>query len=272
MKSGCKPLKKSHKDYSLFKTKRVYMGVVPAFAENYSVSSPLWIPDQETGSTLFTPPFLPMPYGCTDVANNQLCINEDGVLYNPSYTESFTHANANGGGDVRTALQTIIDHGVQDKDGNIVTGKHPAYFNIQASGAIDWFDAIRLAMISTSTEKRGVSVGSPYWLQFGAVGPNGILPSPDYDLHFASWHDYVIEGWKTINGECYLVCQMLQGENYGDHGLVYMSRPIFNATMAVQGTCAFTISRLLPGEQIQTVDMNIINWIVSYVRSLFHIV
>lgn len=247
------------------------MGVVPAFAENYSVSSTLWIPNQETGSTAFTPPFLAMPYGCTDVANNQLCINEDGVLYNPSYTESFTHANANGGGDVRVALQAIIDHGVQDTQGNIITGKHPAYFNIQASGAIDSFDAVRLAMISTSTEKRAVSIGSPYWLQFGAVGPNGILPSPDYNLQFASWHNWVAEGWKTIDGVTYLVCQMLQGENYGDKGYVYMTREIFNATMAVPGTCMFTIDVLLPGEVPQTVDMNIISWIASYVRQLFHV-
>ena len=62
---------------------------------------------------------------------------------------------------------------------------------------------------------------------------------------------------------------MLQGETYGDKGYAYMTREIFNATMAVSGSCAFTIDALLPGEQVQTVDMNIVDWIVSYIRNLF---
>ncbi len=269
IKNGTFPTKKDHRDYSLLKTRK--FGAVPAtLPDSYSASNTLWIPDQETGSTLFTPPLAPEPYGCTNFSQCQLCINEDGRLYNPAYLESITHANARGGYGVRESLKTVVKYGVQDQQGTIHTN-HPAFFNIQPSGAIDAFDAVRLAMFSASVEKRGVSVGSPYWLQWGAVGPNGILPPPDYDLQFASWHNWVCEGWNTIDGVTYLRCQMLQGANYGKGGIVFMPREQFNATMAVNGSIMFTLDKLMPGEQVQTVDMNIVQMIVSFIRQLFHL-
>lgn len=266
MKSGYKKTYYSRKDYDLFKTKGVKFGAI--LPDSYSVYKGLRIPNQQVPDGNFTPPVPALPYGCTSYAQCELCGNEDGVLYNPLYIESFTHSNTSGGADVRTVLDVVVKNGVQDASGNI-NKNHPAYFAIRSAGKIDAFDAARLAMLSTSTENRGVSVGSPYWLQFRAVGPNGILPSPDYNLQYASWHNWIIEGWKTIDGVPYLICQMLQGDSYGDKGFVYMSREIFNATTAVPGSVMFTIDKLMPGETIQTVDMNIVEMIVNFIRNLF---
>lgn len=268
MKNGYKKTYTDHRDYDLLRTRKPTFGAVQALPLSYSVSTGLRIPNQEVQDANFTPPVPPLPYGCTSYAQCQICSDEDGVLYNPAYIESFTHANANGGSDLRTALDCVVKNGVQDAQGQIHKN-HPAYFNIKPSGMIDAFDAARLAMLSTSSEKRGVSVGSPFWLQWGAVGNSGILPPPDYDLQFASWHNWVIEGWETINNTTYLRCQMLQGATYGNGGIVYMPRDQFNTTMAVRGSIMFTIDALLPGEQVQTVDMNIVQMIVSFIRNLF---
>lgn len=267
-KQGCRPTRIDHRDYDFLKSKKLG-AVLPAFAENYSVDRGLRVPDQETPDNNFNPMVPSMPYGCTNYASCEICTDEDGILYNPSWLESITHANENKGADVRTVLKAVIQKGVEDQQGTLHYG-HPAFFNIQSSGAIDSFDAARLAMLSASAEHRSVSVGSPYWGEWGGVQADGILPAPQYNLQYCSWHNYVLKGWKTINGVTYLICQMLQGDTYGDHGFAYMSREMCNATMAINGSVMFTLDKLMPNE-VQTVDVSIIDWIVSYVRSLFRI-
>lgn len=260
MKSGLTPSKHDRRDYDFFKTKGYKrLAGITSFPTSYSVDAGLRIPNQEAEDTNFTPPVPPMPFGCTDYGQSEILADEDGKLYNPMDIENITHANANGGGDLRVALNAVVK---LHKD-------HPAYFNIRAAGPIDAFDAARLAMLSTAAEKRGVSVGSPFWHQWNAVGPSGILPPPDYDLAFASWHNWVVKGWNTINGTCYLTCQMLQGSGFGDHGFVYITREVFNATMAVKGSIMFTLDKALPGEKIETVGSPFVQMIVNYVRKLF---
>lgn len=268
IQNGCKPIRLQHTDYSILKTRK-FGAVTPAFAENYSIDAKLWIPNQQSECALFNPHVPPMPFGCTDYAQNELCMDEDGVLYNPVFIEAFTHANENQGGDVRVALKSVTKNGVQDQQGNIIKDKHPVYFTIQPSGAIDWFDAVRLAMLSSSSEKRGISIGSYYWHEFNSVGLTGIYQTPSYDKEFASLHNWVVKGWMTIEGVTYLVCQMLQGTGYGKNGITLMTRGIFNKTMSFWGSGAFMLDKLLPGEVPETVDMNIVQWIFSYVRSLF---
>lgn len=258
MKSGTRPCRPDHRDYDLRKTRK--FGSVATLPEYYTVDANLWKPNQEVPCTLFNPVVPALPFGCTDYAQSDICIDEDGVLHNPMDIENITHANARGGLDVRTALDVVT---------KLYPTQHPAYFRITQNGAIDFFDAVRLSMLSTSSEKRGVSIGSPFWSLWNTVGTSGILPMPDYELVNASWHNWVVKGWMTIDGVCYLTCQMLQGENYGDKGYAYITREMFNKTMAVRGAVAFTIDKVLPGEQVQTVDMNIVQMIVSYVRRLF---
>lgn len=267
MQSGIRPTRIDHRDYDYLKTKK-FGATPPSLPREYSVDAGLRVPNQNDWDYNFTPAVPPMPFGCTNYAQCEICADEDGCLYDPSYLESITHANARGGTDMRTALNALVKNGVRATNGEIIT-THPAYFNIRASGAIDSFDAVRLAMLSTYNEKRGVSVGSPYWYAWAGVGANGILPSADFTLRNASWHNWVIKGWKDLGGTTYLVCQMLQGVHYGDKGFVYLTREQFNATMAVNGAVAFTIDKLMPGEKVETIDVNLIQLIVSYVRSLF---
>lgn len=259
--SGTRPTQPHRKDFDFLASKKL-AGAVPSFLPEYNVDAGLWQPNQNAGCDLFTPPTPPMPFGCTNYTGCDLCADQDGRLYDPMILEAVTHANENRGAEMRVALKAVTQ---------TIPG-HPAYFRVSPAGKIDAFDAVRLAMLSTSTEKRGVAIGSPFWLQWGAVKKNGVLPMPDFDLKNASWHAWAVKGWKIINGEPYLVCKMWQGREYGDNGFVYVSRPVFNATMAVWGAVAFTIDKLLPDEELQTLGISAyVREIVAYVRFLFNI-
>lgn len=260
MKSGLKQTKPDRRDFDLIKTRIHKLSGVTTLTDTYCVRNKQQrIPNQQAEDTHFTPPVPPLPLGCTDYGQATVCSYEDGELKNPLDLENITHANANGGTDMRTSLKAVTK----------VWSNHPAYFRVLPQLGIDAFDTVRLAMLATSNEKRAVSVGSPFWLQWGAVGPNGILPPPDYDLHYATWHNWVIDGWDTLNNVTYLTCQMLQGTSYGNHGTAYITREQFNATMAVPGAMMFTIDRIMPGEQVQTVSLPFIQAIGSFLRNLF---
>lgn len=271
MKSGTRPIRLDRRDYDFLRTKGyAKLAGVTSFPTFYSVDAGLRVPDQNAEDPSFSPPTPPMPWGCTNYAQCEICSDEDGVLYDPSYLEAITHANANQGADLRAVLNAVVKNGMRDKNGNINRG-HPAYFNIRSAGAIDAFDAARLAILSTSSEKRGVTVGSPFWREWQEVGDSGILARPDFDIDFASWHNWVIKGWRTIEDTCYATCQMLQGRHYGRRGFAFVTREVFNATMAVRGSAMFTIDKLMPGETIRTVGSIRVQQIVDYVRRLFNL-
>lgn len=261
--SGTRPTKSDRNDFDFFKSKKVLFGAaIPSFPEYYSTDAGLWMPDQTIASPAGTPPYAAQPTGCGNFMMSDLCGDEDGKVVSPDIIDAITHASNSGGADMRTYL----------KAGIAAIPGHPAYFNVRPAGKIDFFDACRLAMLSTSSEKRGIAIGSPYWLQFGGIGNDGVYPMPDFDLSFASWHAWAVKGWKMVNNVQYLICKMWCGPNYGDKGFGYMSREIFNATMGVRGSAAFTIDKLLPGEKIETVGLApFVNDIVAYVRNLFNV-
>ncbi len=260
MKSGLKIIQKDRRDLDYFATKGfAKLAGVTTLPLQYSVDAGLRIPNQEAEDDNFTPSVPPLPFGCTDYAQSELLADEDGKLYNPMDIENITHASANGGGDIRAALKAVTK----------LHPDHPKYFNINPSMGMDYFDAARLAMLIAATEKRGVSVGSPFWHQWNAVGPNGILPAPDYDITEATAHNWVIKGWDTIAGATYLTAQMLQGKEFGNKGFVYVPREQFNATMAVSWATMFTLDKITNDEQIKTVGSPIIQEIVDFIRSLF---
>lgn len=263
-KSGLRPLRPDHRDFDYLKTKK-FGAVLPDFPTDYNVDAGFWAPDQNEGSNLFNPPVPPMPYGCTNFTQNDLCSDEDKVLYNPAYTESKTHANAHGGTDLRTSLASIVYDGVQDQKGVVFKKLHPAYFNIRASGIFDYFDAVRLAMYSTKDENRGVSVGTHWYEEFMSPFSDGILPIPS-DFTSGSLHNWAIKGWKTINGRPYLIGKPWIGADYADKGFCYVSRELFNALMNIYGAGAFTIDKLLPNEVAQMVDLPFVTWLVSWIR------
>jgi hypothetical protein len=255
-KSGVKPTKHDFRDYDYLKTKKLG-GILPAFPAEYNVDAGIWAPNQEEVNYYFMPPVPAMPYGCTNYSQNELCMDEDGILQNPMDLENLTHANANGGSDLRSSLAATIK--LRGKD-------HPAYFNIKAQGIIDWFDACRITMLSTANEKRGVSVGTPWYPDFNM--DKAILPIPDFSLNRASWHNWVVKGWKTIDGQVYLIGKPWLGADYADKGFCYISRPLFNALMNIRGTAAYTLDKLLSNETAETVDTNVVQWIVSLIRNL----
>ena len=255
IRSGLRPNKHDHRDYDFIKTK--LGGLAPAvYPDNYSVDVGLWVPNQELPQTFPTFSVPALPEGCTDYAQTDLCVDEDRQLYNPMDIENITHANANGGTDLRTSLNAVI---------YLRKTQHPTYFAIKPTNYIDWFDAVRLAMIVGRPEGRAVSVGTPWFPEFMVYG-QGIVGTPSWNLTLASWHNWVVCGWKTINGQVYLVGKPWCGTQFGDNGFCYFSRDIFNHLMQVNGTAAYTLDKLLPGETPQTVDSTTTQWITSFLR------
>lgn len=256
MQHGARPTKIDYRDYDYHKT----FGAVKAipFPAEYNTDAGLTMPNQEIANDYFIPTAPALPFGCTDYTTTEL--NGDlkgGNYYSPMRIENITHANANGGADVRQSL---------------LAGKSLGYFtgifNVRAIGQ-DYFDAIQTAMASGGTEKRSVSIGTPWYSIFEQVGANGILQAPkSFNIAGLPWHNWKICGWKTINGEVYLVGKSWQGPNYGDKGMVYFNRALINSLMAIPGTVAFTATTgALP--PISTVTLSWLQFIISYARSFF---
>lgn len=259
MKSGLRPTPTDHRDFDYVKS--FGNALPPRFPENYSVENGLWVPDQNEANV--TPSFTvqPQPYGCTNFTCADIAADDDGKLYDPTVQENITHANAKGGCDMRTAV-----------DASRKAYGRTRYFNVKPSGIIDPFDAVRLAMYSASNdEKRSVAVGSPWFYQFTSAGRDGVVPVPDtFDTRYATWHAWKIAGWKTINGQPYLISKSWQGENVGDNGFLYFSRPLFNSIMAISGSVAYTMTNM-PIDQVETIDVNVVQLIVSLIRQFFRL-
>lgn len=261
IKGGAKPTRIDHRDYS-HKSLLPRFGNTAPFPDSYNADAGLTMPDQNEVNIFFTPPVPAMPYGCTDYATSELATDLfeptlPQYVDNPMEVENSTHANVNGGCDVRTAL-------LAGKKLNWFTG----IFTIEALDGQDIFDAIRDAMVSGGTEKRSVSVGSK-WLSnyFENVGPTGLMPMPNFNDPVFTWHNWKICGWKTINDQVYLIGKSWQGPNYGDKGLVYFSRPLINNLLAIEGSAAFTAtSGTLP--PISTITVTWLQRLISYAHNL----
>lgn len=251
MQSGTKPTRKDHRDYS----HRSFGALQVPFPASYNTDAGLWMPNQNVDDLVFNLPAL--PFGCTDYTQADLANDEvDALTYDPLLLDNVTHANSEGGTDVRTALGAA-------KKLNWITG----YFNIEALDGQDMFDAVRDAQVSGGTEKRSVSVGSKWFPEFEQVGVTGLLPMPDFNGANFTWHNWKICGWRTINDQVYLVGKSWQGASYGDKGLCYFSRPLFNQLMGIEGSVAFTATKgVLP--PITTISLSWLQWLVSNVRNL----
>lgn len=250
MKSGYKPLKVDHRDY----TEKFGAVGVPELPVSLDSDAHLWMPDQDSTELTFSNPA--MPFGCTDYTQADLTADEKKKLFNPILLENITHANARGGADIREAL----------KAGKSL-GWYSAFFNVRAQGSLDWFDTFRVALLLGKSEGRTLSVGTP-WFSVFENPTNGILPTPDtFNTRGVSWHNYKITGWKMIGNQQYLIGKSWQGPNYGDHGLCYISRSLINSLMAISGAGAFFISQTAP-QVVETVDLSWVQYVVSFVRMI----
>ncbi len=256
MKSGLRPTRNDHRDFDLLKSHSLTGVAAPTFPPEYSTENGLWTPDQAAFEPVFGNPAL--PYGCTDYTQVDLCADEDELLRDPMILEDITHANANGGGQIRDALAAAQK----------AFGWGP-YFNVKPH-QLDYFDTVRLAMLSGVPEKRSVSVGTPWFVDFSRTGSDGILPTPkDWSLIYATWHNHKICGWKQIDGSPYLITKSWQGKQFGDQGFAYISRALFNSLMAIDGTAAFTITRPVSApNDIQTIDWTYVGRLLDFIKSL----
>lgn len=257
MKSGARPTKLDHRDWDFHKTfGSAKLAGVP-FPTGYNTDTGLTMPNQDIENDYFAPPVPPLPYGCTDYCTSE--VEGDLTLntpFSPMSIENLTHANADGGGDVRQSL-------LAGKSLGWFTG----IFNVQAEGQ-DMFDAIRDAMVSGGAERRSVSIGTPWYPVFEEVGSDGILAMPaSLNTAGVPWHNWKICGWKTLGDQVYLVGKSWQGPNYGDHGFCYFSRSLINNLMNISGSVAFTTtSGQLP--PISTISVTWLQWLISYARQL----
>lgn len=212
----------------------------------------LWMPDQEIPQTFGSFSVPALPFGCTDYGGTDACMDEDGIQENPMLLETADEANALGGISITTMLAAAMK--VFDRT---------AYFSIRAQAPLDWFDAIRVCLASTETEKRIAIVGTPYYDEWADTSSTGIMPTPaSFSPLGLPWHCYVICGWTTINGEPMLIAKTWQGTRWGDQGWGYMSRALVNNVMNVGGSVAYTLTKDTPSTVIP-IDWNFVEWIQS---------
>lgn len=255
---GLQPLKPDHRDYDYHRT---FGAVVPSiFPDSFSVDPGLTMPDQNADG---------YPEGCTSYAQTDLCTDTDHIIYKPPFTYKWTlfMDNLKDGEpcDMRTSLKSTIVYGVladgEFDDRQALSHRRGAYFNVQPSP--DWFDGIRSTLISN---RRAVSVGTP-WLLEWRYAPAGVIPVSFVITGHESWHNWVICGWKQVDGVPYLIGKTWQGRRYGDNGLAYFSRETINAVMQIPGTGAFTLVKATP-DLVENVRLSILQTLLSYILRL----
>lgn len=251
MNNGARPTRPSHHDYDFLKThhKKVLMGAVayPTFPPELNTDNGLVVPNQGIIDTEFDPPVPAMPDGCTNEAQADNATDLTGTLHNPELLEDLTHADLNGGYDIRESLTWCLP--AQAKFPTRL-GWIQAFYNVVAYKPLDFFDAIRLAQMSGVPEKRSISWGTPWFPSWEAACQKGIyiMPMPtDDELDMARnnanmlpWHNSAMKGWTTINGSPILKNKSWQGRGVGTGGFIGFDRPTINTVMSIAGTVAFT--------------------------------
>ena len=253
---GCKPTPLSHRDYSYHKNRERLYGALttPQFPPFYQADRIFWRPNQSIAED--TPiKHTAQPEGCTNFSTAYCANNLLGTFtYSPDELEAVTHANAQGGADVRSQLNTARS-----------MGWFPAYYNVRAQPllGVDMFDAISLSLMEGALEHRVVTVGTPWYAEFEAVDASGVLSMPNLD-NIASWHNSDFLGRITINGIPYLMNESHQGTEYGDKGLCYWSRELVNAVFSINGSIAFVPAHAV--EDPATITLSWWNTVMSLIR------
>lgn len=263
MQSGLPKISPDRHDFSIVHT---FGDTIDAkgLPDSFSVYDNRPIPNQNNLDDRFTPPLIPIPYGCTAESLTFDAGIQDGKLFNPvAFYLAIPPRVMGVGRDIRDALKTAINTGFQSPDGT--TGaKRTAYFNCYGVGAIDDFDAARIGLWINQNEKRSVIVGT-YW--YWGEYPETYIPVPSFDTSKASLHCYLITGWS---GD-YLEIIPWLGEDSGNKGRFYLSREIYNKLMAQPWTGAFTITKTEGITPIPIGYQAIIDHLIYFIRQLFHL-
>ncbi len=272
MESGLPKIAPDRKDYSLLHT---FAAIIPdpaGLPDNFSVYDGRTIPNQMSFDGRFSPALAPLPLGCTGESGSFDAGIQDGKLYRPDELyENTTPFVPTTGRQIRDMLQRLIDVGPMGADG--VRGpKRHAYFNCYAAGNIDDFDAARIGLWINQHEKRSVIVGLYWYRQFAVPLQKFSLDYPSFNIKMdGSLHCIVVTGWRTNNGVVELEVISWQGEEYANAGIAYMSREIYNALLQQPWTGAFTTTKLDGRTPIPIGIKAIIDHLVYYIRSLWHL-
>lgn len=242
MKSGLAKIKPDRKDYSLLHTFGATTTDPEGLPASFSIYDGQPIPNQNAIDTRFWPALPPMPEGCTGEAGAFVAGIQDNKLYNPQDLYLNTPpGGAQGGRDMRSMLQTLIDRGPRAADGTFGP-KRTAYFNCYGAGKIDDFDAARIGLWINQYEKRSVFIGS-YW--YWNTAPLATLPLPSFNTANIPLHCYIAVAWTTdADGTEYLLVIPWVGMEAGNAGVFRLSRVLFNALMAQPNTGCFTETEL----------------------------
>lgn len=250
MKQGLKPTPVSHKDYDYGRNREALFGsvAIPQFPSFYNADQLGWLPNQNIAEE--TPvQHTAQPFGCTNMSQASLANNLiQEVKHDPDELEAITHANEQGGSDLRTSLDAARKR----------LGWFKAFYAVRSS-SLDMFDTIRLALMEGAAEHRTVSVGTPWYQSFEMVGEDGMIKEVSGAY---SWHNWEVSGWLTVQGVPRLIGKSWQGKNYGDKGLCYFTREQINQLFAVSGCAAY-----IPAAKVADAARIDIGWL-SYVISL----
>ena len=273
MMSGLLKIKPDKRDYHFLKTFGATVFDTAGLPAQFSVYDGRIIPNQDNPDARFNPIIPPLPEGCTGESTSFICALEDTEkVFNPQFTYISTPPHeTTGGRDIRDALQSTIDTGLMDSNG-VIGYKRLAYFNVYGTSTISDYDAVKIALWINQNEKRAVSVGSwfyPEWVWNTKM--DGIVCTPSFNTSNATMHNWIVTGWTTILGVEYLECIPWLGMNFGNNGLMYMSKDIFNALMAQPFSGAFTITKEPSNTPIPVGYQAIIDHFVYYFRNLLGI-
>lgn len=277
IKSGLAKVIPDHKDYSIldtFKDHPVFGGVIAdptTLPDNFSIYDGREIPNQNADDTRFSFLIPPLPYGCTGETGAFDCGLQDNAVYNPQDLYLNTPPGGDGGRDIRSMLQTLIDRGPRLPDGTFGP-KRLAYFNCYGSGKIDDFDAARIGLWINQQEKRGIYLGTFWYPEFENPDANGSLPMPtSFDMSIASLHCHLGVGWRVLNGVEEIQDLSWQGTDYANAGVDWIPRDLYNALMAQPYTGAFTATKMPSNTPIPIGYQAEIDHLVAYIRQLFSV-
>lgn len=265
IKSGLNLRAQDSQDYDFHKSFGSTHYDTNTLPSRYMADAGLTMPDQNGDG---------FPEGCTGYTQTDLCTDEDLTVYNAGEFYQATSPGGFGGRAIRDSLKLLITRGPKDRDFKLGP-KRTAYYSINATGILDWMDAIRVALWITQQEKRSASIAIPWLREFGYVGRDGILPNdPIFTWSGTSGHNAKCAGWTDIktdgtyirNGEFFLAIKSWQGKNVGDNGWVYMSRVLANAIFNMTYTEAFTVTKMIGS--VQTVDMSVVDKLVAFIQDL----
>lgn len=293
MKSGTRPQELDERDFSFAQT---FGAITPIqLPSEYSVDNGITMPDQNADGN---------PYSCTAYTTTDLGTDQDGIVYEPKYTYMKTLylqglPPETNGSDIRPALKSAKIYGLLpkesvpenikekdedytanqanwnvelDKIAGLLEHRKSGYFNIYEDGGQDWFDSFRSALYLNRNDKRGISVGTPWFNEWTSPQAGVLTDSFVYNgANLHSWHNWAIKGWTSINGTPYLIGKPWLGKNWGANGFCYVSRETINKVMEIRGSIAFTLKDATP-EDIRPIQLGIIETILHYLYRMLGLV